>query len=246
MLNTQQYISMRREAFLNDNVIPDQENAYDLLKWDTTKYTDWQDFFYGGTAKNTNIQLGLSGGDAQTTFRIGTGYTKSTSIYSASGSDQRASFALNLNYHSRNQKFNISISANQSYTQSDMLTLPANNVVLPPNAPSIYDEAGNLNYAAWTPVRYLFPFSVLKQTYTAKTNLLNSNLVLTYRPITGLNISSSIGYNNGRADQLSLNPISAQDPANNPKGEANFGDNNNRNWIIEPQISYDVFLEKGK
>lgn len=56
LLNTQQYLQMRREAFKNDQTtyglipgvtIPDDNNAYDLLNWDTTKYTDWQKQLWG-------------------------------------------------------------------------------------------------------------------------------------------------------------------------------------------------------
>lgn len=38
---------MRREAFTNDGITPYyfQSNAYDLLVWDTTRYTDWQKVF---------------------------------------------------------------------------------------------------------------------------------------------------------------------------------------------------------
>ncbi len=42
LLDTRQYIHVRREALRNDGLEPDNSNAYDLLVWDTTKYTDWQ------------------------------------------------------------------------------------------------------------------------------------------------------------------------------------------------------------
>ena len=43
LLNTQQYLSMRHQAFTNDGESPSLGNGdYDLLLWDTTRYTDWQ------------------------------------------------------------------------------------------------------------------------------------------------------------------------------------------------------------
>ena len=40
LLNTQEYLKMRREAFKNDGATITVNNARDLLVWDTTKYTD--------------------------------------------------------------------------------------------------------------------------------------------------------------------------------------------------------------
>ncbi|MEJ0082008.1 MAG: TonB-dependent receptor plug domain-containing protein [Puia sp.] len=42
LLNTSQYLLMRNEAFANDQQKPNPNVDYDLLEWDTTKYTDWQ------------------------------------------------------------------------------------------------------------------------------------------------------------------------------------------------------------
>ena len=42
LLNTEQYLQMRREAFKNDNAVPDPTIDFDLTSWDTTRYTDWQ------------------------------------------------------------------------------------------------------------------------------------------------------------------------------------------------------------
>ncbi len=60
MLNTHEYLQMRREAFKNDGEIPDASNAPDLFIWDTTRYTNWQKDMIGGTAHYTDAQVSLS------------------------------------------------------------------------------------------------------------------------------------------------------------------------------------------
>lgn len=250
MMNTSQYLQMRHEAYNNDGIVPDLSNgAYDLLSWDTTRFTDWQKALYGGTGKNIDVQASLSGGDSHTTFRIGGGYTRTTNILTVSGADQRGSMSLSLGHHSTDQRFSIAASTNYSFTQTDMISLPQNAVILPPNAPSIYDSAGNLNYAAWgdayTSSRSLFSFGALKMPYTSKTNFLNSNLNLNFELVKGLNFSSNFGYNNALAVQQLFTPISSQDPMNSPTGSSQFGNNRNTNWIVEPQINYHRFLSKG-
>lgn len=252
MLNTPQYLSMRREAFKNDGITPSLNNGdYDLLLWDTTRYTDWQRAIYGHTGKNIDAQASIGGGDTYNTFRLGVGYNHATNILTVDGADQRASVLLSSSHRSHDQRLSITFTGNYSYTKSDMVTLPGS-VTYAPNAPAIYDSAGNLNFAGWggntnnTNARHSFPFGGLRRPYTARTNFLNSNLVIGYQILKGLQISTSFGYNNAQADQQVLNTIASQDPLDNPKGSNQFNTNTNRNWIIEPQINYDAKISKGR
>ncbi len=70
MLNTQQYIEMRKEAIYNDSVVnpqfyvsPDVFNAPDLVFWDTTRNTDWQRKLIGNTAQFTNLNMAFFWGN---------------------------------------------------------------------------------------------------------------------------------------------------------------------------------------
>jgi TonB-dependent SusC/RagA subfamily outer membrane receptor len=88
LLNTQQYLQMRHQAFANDGIaFPSittnpSDNNYDVNGvWDTTRYTNWQKAMIGGTAQWTNIQGNLSGGNANTQFLIGGGYNRQTTVF---------------------------------------------------------------------------------------------------------------------------------------------------------------------
>jgi TonB-linked SusC/RagA family outer membrane protein len=248
LLNTPQYLEMRREAFQNDGIAPNVGNAPDLLLWDTTRYTDWQRALYGRSGKVINTQLSLSGGDVHTTYRIGASYTKSTEITTASGSDQQGSISFNLINHSLDQRFSVTLSVVYSFTQSDMITLPGS-VTFAPDAPSIYDSAGNLNWAPWDAANGgtgSNPFGVLLQPYTAKTNFLNSNLGFKFQILRGLVFKTSLGYNSAQSNQTQLFPIASQDPGQQPVGTSQFGNNSNKNWIVEPQINYEIPVGPGK
>ncbi|HEX6914927.1 MAG TPA: TonB-dependent receptor plug domain-containing protein, partial [Chitinophagaceae bacterium] len=74
MLNTAQYVQMRREAFANDGLAMTNSNAPDLLLWDTTKYTDMKKYFLCGNAENTEAAFSLTGGGGSTRFIIGGSY----------------------------------------------------------------------------------------------------------------------------------------------------------------------------
>jgi TonB-linked SusC/RagA family outer membrane protein len=254
MMNTTQYLAMRQQAFYNDGLVPDPVADFDVNgTWDTTSYTNWQKLLYGGVGRAIDAEGSLSGGDAHTTFRVSGGYNRTTGITTVSGADQRASVSLNLNHRSQDQRLAISFSNTFSYTQSDLTNLPGS-VLTAPDAPAIYDSLGNLNWAGWggknqNPNRDAesdYPFGGLKQPYTAKTDFLNSNLILNFELVRGLQLSTSFGYNIAQQNQVSTEPIASQDPLNNPVGSLNLGNNRNVNWIIEPQLVYNSEIGRGK
>ena len=70
LMNTQQYLEMRREAFSNDGINPANYNAPDLVSWDQNRYTDWKKLFIGGTAQTYNAQVRYSGGNQFTKFSV--------------------------------------------------------------------------------------------------------------------------------------------------------------------------------
>jgi len=245
MLNTRQFVAMREEALNNDGLPIDVNNAPDLVSWDTTRYTDWQKYMWGGHGKVTNTHATLSGGDPRTTFRVGAGYLHQTDILNFNGANRRGTFDLSLNHKSLNQRLSIAFTGFYSIAASDEIFTPSA-ITLPPNAPPIFDSKGNLNYAGWAPLDGIYPFGFYLQPYTTKTNMLNSNLLISYEFMKGLTFRASFGYNNAATTQTSQIPIAAQDPANNRVGSSQIGLTFVHNVIIEPQIEYNGFLAKGK
>jgi TonB-linked SusC/RagA family outer membrane protein len=245
MLNTKQYVQVRSEALTNDGFPIDINFAPDLAVWDTTRYTNWQKYLWGSKGQYTNIQSSISGGNNQTTYRIGGSYTYQRDILAVSGGNHRGSLSINLNTKSINQRFSLSFSSFYTVTQSDLISMPLA-AMLPPNAPSVYDNKGNLNYSGWTPLQSVFPFGVLMQPYNAKTNLLNSNLTLGYQIYKGLQFSTSVGYNNILGRQISLLPIASQNPLDDPRGMSTHGYTIFHNLIVEPQLTYKTIIGKNK
>jgi len=155
LLNTQQYLQMRREAFTNDGLaipttttVPASDN-YDLTFWDQNKSTDWQKVLIGGTARYTDIHGSVSGGNKNITALIGAAYKKETTVFPGDFADQKGSLHVMINNVSENQKFKISLSGNYLIDNNELpgrdLTSAA--LSLPPNAPSLYNSDGSLNWA---------------------------------------------------------------------------------------------------
>lgn len=247
MLNTQQYLEVRREAFKNDNITPTAANAPDLVLWDPNKYTDWQKQLWGKVGKQTNASMSLSGGDLQTQFRLSGNYGKQTEILSSKGSNQRGSLSLNVGHSTKDRKFRADLNGIYSYSAINTIISPSL-VTLAPNAPDIYDENGVLNFAAWRPSspNIVFPFSGLSDPYFSNTHMITSNLRLSYQVLENLSVSSNFGYNSSNNVNKYQGLVANQDPFNNPRGNAFYGTTGNYNWLIEPQIDYKVKLFGGE
>src|SRR5260221_4528350 len=243
MMNTQQYLQMRHEAFSNDNITPNVANAYDLLKWDTSRYTDIQKTLWSGVGRATDAQAALSAGDKQNTFRLAGSYRTETDIMTVSGANQRTSLQSNISHRSLDQLLNISFTTNYSFTQIDIHTQPGY-VTLPPDIPSIYALDGKLNWLGWSPQNN--PDGVLYQPYSAKTSFLNSRLQIEYKLWKGLSLSTRLGYSTTHNSQTFIFPISTQTPVYKPKGSADFGNKNNSNAIVEPELNYKQQVWKGE
>jgi TonB-linked SusC/RagA family outer membrane protein len=248
-LNTRQYLLMRYEALKNDGDSLTDPNLYapDLLQWDTTRYTDWQKLFLSGRAKYTNVQGTVTGGNTNTQYLIGGNYHRETTVYSGNSSDQKGSLHFNINSTSPNHRFLIQLSG--SYL-ADISNLPSTDLMaqiqyLPPNAPPIYNPDGSLNWAngTWTNGN---PMAASITSYAGHTYNLVSNAMLVYKLLPGLEIRTGLGYNTLQQEETILFPAAAQDPSQNPTANSQFNTSNSRSWNIEPQISYEQNLRKGK
>ncbi|HMH32821.1 MAG TPA: TonB-dependent receptor plug domain-containing protein, partial [Puia sp.] len=149
LLHTSEYLQMRHEAFTNDNYVATVVSDPDILKWDTTRYTDLQKVIIGGTAKITDAQLSLSGGVVNTNFLIGASYHRETTVLPGNFADNRVGFHLNLNHSSQDHKFSISLMNSFSVDGNNLSkTDPTQTIILfAPDSPPLYDSLGKLNWA---------------------------------------------------------------------------------------------------
>jgi len=233
LLKTTDYLAMRKEAYKNDGVTPTASLAPDLLVWDTTRYTDWKKLLIGGTARITNAQATLSGGNNSTQYLLGAGYYSEVTVFPGDQPATRGSARLNLSHISPNGK--LRLTANTAYSL-DEKKLSYNDltrfIYLPPDAPPVYDSAGNLN---WTN-GFDNPMSYLHRTYNGETSSLIANSTIQYRVIPLLQLKLNLGYNNMQLDEQVMQPIKAQRPSATTTGTAEISNSRLKSWIIEPQI----------
>ncbi len=246
LLNTRQYTSMRKMAFENDGVIPNNFNAPDLILWDQNDYTDWQEVLFGRAALMTNVNMSISGGDKYTSYLIGGSYHNQGSVFPGNFDYNRITANFNLNHHSQNNKFQLNISGN--YGVDDNSLFFGNNFVTsalttPPNAPPIYGEDGSLNWENWVGNN---PLAVLEQPQDIKSDNLLANMGLTYKILKGLNLKTNLGYSKLNSEEQIRFFKEAYRPSRWDfiKLRTNQSQSIRQSWIVEPQMTYDFIRGK--
>lgn len=240
MMDTQEYLAMRKAAFAYSGVTPTTANAKDLTVWDQNADTDWQKWLIGQTSHTTNATASVSGGDAQNDFLFSSSYRKQGTVYRGDYGANNFSGRLNAGHRSSNGKFSINASVNYSYMGTDM---PTNDFVslynLAPNYP-LYNADGSVNWTSTSPLSYL-----LQNTKAQTTNLI-TNLNVAYKILPGLTVKANLGYTLTRLKQQQTRPASSQNPAGTTSSTLRYADNDNGNYIAEPQAEYNRNLGKGK
>jgi len=247
LLNTSEYLQIRRKAFQNDEVQPTESNAYDLLLWDQDRYTDWQDFAFGGTSKTTNASINFSGGNENTSFRLGGSYFTQGTVYPGDYNYHKITGNLNLNHHSVDNKLNINFYLNYGADVNDLvgnLNLNSSVYLLPPNAPAIFNDDGTLNWEDWGEAGLDNPFKGYYNTSTTQTNNLISNLGISYEIVKGLKLKTNLGYTFYDTEELWKLPARSSNPANPVENNSIHLASTRKSWIVEPQLIYDGSVNK--
>jgi TonB-dependent starch-binding outer membrane protein SusC len=250
MLNTQQYLQMRREAFSNDGRTLTVTSAPDVLLWDSTRFTDLKSLLIGGTAHTMDAQLSCSGGNKGTQFLITSSYRKATTVFPTDLAEERVSVLSNLTHTASSQKLSIQSSTIFSTGKN---RLPVNDLTqyirIPPHI-KLYDSSGHLNWAdggvRFVDMGYSNPLSSLNQVYTGVFTNLNSNMDLIYHLLPGFLFKIKLGYGLLNGDETSTTPSSAIDNTSALLPYASFGNSTTNNWSAEPQAELSSKLLKGK
>ncbi|RAW01570.1 SusC/RagA family TonB-linked outer membrane protein [Pseudochryseolinea flava] len=246
LLNTRDYLTMRREAFRNDGVEAQPNTAPDLLLWDTTRYTDWQEELLGDNAGFTNVSAVLSGGNAETQYVFNNSYQRQGSVFAGDSRYHRGSSHLAVTNRALKDRltssFDITYNAEKNNIQPIDLTSIA--LLLAPNAPALYDQDGKLN---WQSSTWTNPLSYLEQRYESSTRNLITSVNLEYKLLEGLEVKSRFSYNDLRLTEKSLTPSTFFDPVYNATAEyasATFNTSLHRSWIWEPQLNFQKTFDK--
>lgn len=249
LMNTSQYLEMRRQAFLNDGITVYPDSAYDINStWDQNRYTDWQAAFIGGTAQITNTQLALAGGSESTQYLLSGNYRTETTVFPGDFGYNKGAIHFNMNHVSNDKKFKLIISAGYTSQKNNQPSTDLTGISrsLAPNAPALYDNAGNLN---WENNTFENPLASLLSTGEIKTNDLLVNAVLSYEPVPNLEIKANLGFTDLKNNEMRTMPSTMYNPAyeiGSSESVLLTNTTDRKSWIIEPQIRWSHTFWKGE
>ena len=247
LLDTPQYLEIRKEGILNDGFGTYLENPAfdfawpDLKTWDANRYTDWQDELIGGTAYRNNAQLSVSGGSSLTQFLISGAFQKETTVFPGDANYKKATLHSNINHRSDNGRFKIGLST--LYTKEDNM-MPRSDFTnlaytLEPNAPVLFDREGKIN---WENNTWNNPLATLEEEYGLSSHTLISNAMISYALWSHLELRANLGYNRYQLDSYRTLPSSAVNPSRGltPQNYSSVTNNtaHRESWIVEPQLSW--------
>ncbi|WP_417886290.1 SusC/RagA family TonB-linked outer membrane protein [Zunongwangia sp.] len=243
LLNTQEYLTFRREAI---------ENAGETIgfgdwdlngNWDTNRETDWTDYFLDGAAFTTANNVSYSGGTNNVSYLIRANYNSEENIQNANGSNKTGGLHFNLNVNSDNRKFNLGLTG--TYNTSKNTVVPFNNSYLlyAPNAPKLYNEDGSLNWTDYNDIELARnPASIYELIHENKTDNLISNLNLKYIPVKGLEIGTMVGLNVLSSNEVFAKPDTYYHPNSWETSSSELSVSKIRTLTVEPNISYNTSL----
>lgn len=238
LLNTQQYLMIRREAFKNDGVTPGVNDKDVNGTWDTTRYTNWQDLLTGNMAATTTVNATYSGGTGNINFLVGGNYNDQNNVQRGKGDVKTGGLNFNLNSTSINRKFYINLSGIYSSTVNTMVPYDFSvdyNTLTAPNAPPLFLPDGKLNWE--TGSNPAAAINLISKTVTNNTTL---NTELKFMPVRGLTLRANIGYTQLYGKELRGQPTSYFNPGNNngPNTNSVLNIYNVRTWTLDPNVNY--------
>ncbi|REE07799.1 TonB-linked SusC/RagA family outer membrane protein [Winogradskyella pacifica] len=250
LLNTSEYLTMRREAFANDGIDPIPFYAYDVNGvWDQNRETDWQKALFGKASYLTNFQGSISGGNEQTQFLLSGNVHEQTSTFPGDYKNDKISALANVKHHTKNNKLSLQLSSNYTSNLNNLPSDPSlifTALSLAPNAPNLYTEDGALN---WENSTWINPLSGLESNYNSQTSTLITNATISYKLLETLNINTNLGFTEDHLRELNTVPSTIYDPAYGLGAESSYAIHNvaqRTSWIVEPQLNWSHTLKDTK
>jgi TonB-linked SusC/RagA family outer membrane protein len=244
LLSSEDYLALRRTAFANDNRVATVALAPDLLLWDQSANTNYQDMLIGNTADQHDASASLSVGNELSSLLLSANYHNETSVLFGDAKYQKGGFNIRANQSSKDGRLKMDLGANLSLTTNKMPGSDFANaaITIPANYP-LYDAAGKLYWIT----NFSNPIATSRQSISNKGNTLFLNGSISYKILDNLTIKTNLGYTNFSQDLVAKVPASTLSPLTSvPVSAGIYSSSTGKVYIAEPQLDYNQELWKGK
>ncbi|MCC2590307.1 SusC/RagA family TonB-linked outer membrane protein [Chryseobacterium sp. MFBS3-17] len=247
MMNTQQYLDMRRQAYENDGITTYPATAFDVNgTWDQSRETDWQKELLGNTATNNLIQLTASGGGENTSYRISYAHNENSTVFPSDFGYKTNNIASNIMYSSPDKKWNLTVSNLFSTQKNNVIKddYTSRALLLSPNAPALYNSDGSLN---WENNTFTNPVAAFESSYSYDAKTFNTGITASYQIFPFLQLKMDGGINYTTFEEWSITPHTIYNPSYGLTSANSSSFKNNQqtfSYILEPQLLADWSLNQ--
>ena len=236
LLNLEQYLAYRREAFVYDSILPTPSNAPELLRWDTTNGRNWQKYLFGEWASYTNLHASLQASHAALTYRLGVSLHNQGSVSPGDNSYTRGSVHLQLALHPPKKNWNTKLTLLTAIDQNRQMAFNATAALtLPPNIP-LFTREGKISWDGFTSNAHPYALQFLRS--NASNGFFQSALKTELRLNAELLFKVNMGGNYINLRQDFILPWQFLNPGLTNKGLPNYGQNIHQSWMIEPHLHF--------
>lgn len=148
LMNTPQYVAVRRNGMANDNKAP-LPNDYDVNgTWDTTQTFNWKNFYLGKHAPTTRLNATYSGGSGNSNFLLGANYSTIGNIQLSKGSVKEGGMNFSFNTATNDRKVTTALTGSYTSNVDDMVPVDfagGTGLTVAPNSPHPFLPNGKLN-----------------------------------------------------------------------------------------------------
>ncbi|MBO9564694.1 MAG: SusC/RagA family TonB-linked outer membrane protein [Niastella sp.] len=239
LLSTEQYLTVRKDAFRLNGVTSTNTNAPDIRLWDPNRYTNWAEHYRTATGQQQKVQLALHGGSPRMAYYLSGGWYKEQLPLPGKPANEYGTAYANMTFHSKDMRFTGTfmasyVSGKSTGIATDMTQLR----LLTPNMPALDSTDG-------TPIENgstINPLFYLNNKYSARVESTLGGVKLQYRLTGSLLFKTTIGIHYMDVKEVSLLPIAGFGPLFNRgrilTGTAFHGSNYLNSWIVEPLLQY--------
>ncbi|MGX9986852.1 SusC/RagA family TonB-linked outer membrane protein [Soonwooa purpurea] len=241
MMNTEQYLDMRQQAFNNSKITVYPVSAYDINgKWDKDRSTDWAKTLLGHTSDFSDNSISLRGGDEITSFNLSFGHNEQSTAFGSDFKYKKNNVTSSLSHRSKDTRFQLSLSNAYNEETNNLVNsdITRQGIILAPNSPMLYTPTGELN---WENNTFTNPIAIYNSTYSYKTRQFLSSFNAQYKTNDRLWVKLTGGFSYLNFNETSLIPHTVNNPSFGMTSAFSQSFKNNQNRLsinLEPQLNY--------
>lgn len=213
MMNTEEHLRMRKQAYANDGITNYPATAYDINGvWDQRRYTDWQKVLTGHTASQADHQVTLSGGADRTQFLVSLNHRNHTTVFGKDFRYKSNNAMAKFNHRSEDSRLQVAFSSLFTDSGTNLVNEDLTNraLSLVPNAPALYKPDGTLN---WENNTFTNPLAIHNSTYSNDDLQFINSFSASYELLKNVRVRLNTGLTYRTFEEWSLRPNTVNNPA---------------------------------